>query len=80
MYNSIILSSCLFGSVYLFSTSLSLLSTNVSFLENKKISEVSHQNPLKSTNEVLRILIIINGITFIISGSVFLYCITITKK
>ena len=76
----IILSSCLFESVYLFSTSLSLLSTNVSFLENKKISEVSHQNPLKSTNEVLRILIIINGITFIISGSVFLYCITITKK
>ena len=80
MYNSIILSSCLFGSVYLFSTSLSLLSTNVSFLENKKISEVSHQNPLKSTNEVLRILIIINDITFIISGSVFLYCITITKN
>ena len=78
--NSIILSSCLFGSVYLFSTSLSLLSTNVSFLENKKISEVSHQIPLKSTNEVLRILIIINGITFIISGSVFLYCITITKQ
>jgi hypothetical protein len=80
MYNSIILSSCLFGSVYLFSTSLSLLSTNVSFLENKKISEVSHQIPLKSTNEVLRILIIINGITFIISGTVFLYCITITKQ
>ena len=35
MYNSIILSSCLFGSVYLCSTSLVLI--NKSFLSNKKI-------------------------------------------
>ncbi len=56
MYNSIILSSCLFGSMYIFSKSLE--SINTSFLENKKI-------PNK--------LIIINSLTCIISGSVFLY-------
>ena len=56
MYNSIILSSCLFGSVYIFSTSLQ--SINRSFLKNKKIPNN---------------LIIINGLTLIISGSVFLY-------
>ena len=61
MYNSIILSACLFGSVYICSTSLQ--SINMSFLENKKI-----QNNL----------IIINGLTFIISGSVFLYGISST--
>jgi hypothetical protein len=54
MYNSIILSSCLFGSVYIFSKSLE--SINRSFLENKKI-------PKK--------LIIINGLTCIISASLF---------
>ena len=36
MYNSIVLASSLFGSVYLFSTSL--LSINTSLLENKKMS------------------------------------------
>jgi hypothetical protein len=56
MYKFIILSSYLFGSVYIFSTSLQ--SINRLFLENKKI-------PNK--------LIIINSLTFIISGSVFLY-------
>lgn len=35
MYNHIILSSCLFGSLYLFSKSLTL--TNKALLENKKI-------------------------------------------
>ena len=35
MYNSIIVSSCLFGSVYIFSTSLQVL--NRSFLEKNKI-------------------------------------------
>jgi hypothetical protein len=35
MYDSIILSSCLFGSVYIFSKSLELI--NMSLLENKKI-------------------------------------------
>ena len=56
MYNSIILSSCLFGSVYIFSKSLE--SINKSFLENKKI-------PNK--------LIIINSLTFLVSGSIVVY-------
>ena len=63
MYNSIILSSCLFGSVYIFSTSLQ--SINRFFLENKKIPNN---------------LIIINGLTLIISGSVFLYSIRYIKN
>lgn len=56
MYNSIILSSCLFGSFYLFSQSLKLI--NRSQLENKQL-------PNK--------LILINGFTFILSGSVIIY-------
>ena len=56
MYNSIILSSYLFGSVYLFSKSLELI--NTSFLENKKMSNT---------------LILINGLTFVVSGSILLY-------
>ena len=63
MSNSIILSSCLLGSVYLFSTSLTAI--NMSFLENKKI-------PNK--------LMIVNGLTCIVSGSVFLYNISFTLK
>lgn len=63
MYNSIIVSSCLFGSVYIFCKLLEII--NKSFLENKKI-------PNK--------LIIINGLTYIISGSVFLYSISYTLK
>ena len=56
MYNSIIISSCLFGSVYLFSKSLELI--NMSFLENKR-------PPGK--------LIIINGLTFFVSGTILIY-------
>ena len=56
MYNSIILSSYLFGSVFLFSKSIELI--NRSLLENKKI-------PPK--------LILINGLTFIMSGSIIIY-------
>jgi hypothetical protein len=56
MYNSIILSSCLFGSFYLCSRSLLLI--NMSLLENKKLS-----------NE----LIVINGLTFLVSGSIIVY-------
>ena len=56
MYNSIILTSCVFGSVYIFSKSLENI--NRSLLENKKIPNN---------------LIIINGLTYIFSGSVFLY-------
>jgi hypothetical protein len=63
MSNSIILSSSLFGSVYLMSISLGLI--NGLLLENKKIPNN---------------LIIINGLTFIISGSVFLYGISYTLK
>ena len=63
MYNSIIVYSCLFGSIQLMSISLGLI--NRSFLENKKIP---------------RELIIINGLTFIISGSVFLYGVNYTLK
>lgn len=63
MYNSIIVSSCLFGSVYIFSTSLHAI--NGSFLENKKIPNN---------------LIIINGLTFIISGYIFLYGFKLSLK
>ncbi len=56
MYNSIILSGSLFGSVYLFSKSLETI--NMSQLENKKI-------PKK--------LILINNLTFVLSGSIFIY-------
>lgn len=55
MYNSVILFSSLFGSVYLMSISLGLI--NMSFLENKKIP---------------RELIIINGLTFMVSGYIFI--------
>ena len=55
MSNSIILSSCLFGSVYLFSKSLEFV--NTSFLADKKIP---------------RELIIINGLTLVVSGSIFI--------
>jgi len=55
MYDYIILSSCLFGSVYIFSKSLELI--NMSLLENKKIP---------------RKLIVINGLAFIISGSIII--------
>jgi hypothetical protein len=55
MYNSIITSSCLFGSVYIFSESLKLI--NDLFLEpNIKYG-----------------LFIINSLTLVISGSIFLY-------
>ena len=63
MYKSIVLSSCLFGSVYIYSKSLELI--NKSFLENKKISNK---------------LMIINGLTCIISGSIFLYGIRYTLR
>ena len=56
MYKSIILSSWLFGSFYLCSTSLILI--NRSFLENKKI---------------LNELNIINGLIFLVSGSIVIY-------
>ena len=63
MYKSIILSSCLFGSFYLFSTSLVLI--NLSLLENKKIP-----------NE----LIIVNGLTFLVSGSIIVYTFSLLKS
>jgi hypothetical protein len=63
MYNSIILSSCLFGSVYL--CSLSLVLINISLLENKKI-------PKK--------LIIINGLVFVLSGSILVYSFSVNLQ
>ncbi len=63
MYDSIILSSCLFGSFYLCSISLGLI--NRSLLENKKI-------PNK--------LIIINGLTFLVSGSIVVYNFSLLKS
>ena len=61
MYNSIILSSCLFGSFYICSKSLELI--NTSLLENKKIP---------------RKLILINGLTFVLSGSIIIYSFALT--
>lgn len=63
MYRSIILSSCLFGSFYIFSTSLVLI--NRALLENKKIP-----------NE----LIVINGLTLMISGSICIYNFNLCSK
>ena len=63
VYNSIILTSCLFGSVYIYSTSLKLI--NKSFLLNKYL---------------INKLLIINGLTCIISGSIILYNIQSTLK
>jgi hypothetical protein len=64
MYNSIVISSCLFGSVYIFSKSLNLIN-ELFLLENKKIPHT---------------LILINSLTFVISGSIFIYSITPTEK
>ena len=61
MYNFIIISYCLFGSVYIFSKSLNQL--NESLLEKK----LNHK------------LFIINGLTFIISGSIFIYSVNFLK-
>ncbi len=63
MHNSIILASCVFGSVYIFSKSLENI--NRPFLGNKQIPNN---------------LIIINGLTCIFSGSLFLYVISSTIK
>ena len=60
MYNYIILSSCLFGSIYIFSTSLQSI--------NRSCYKKMPNN-----------LIIINGLTFIISGSIFLYGVNYIK-
>ncbi len=57
MYNHNILSSAVFGSIFLFSTSL-ILTTNSALLEDKQI-----QNRL----------FIINGLTMIVSGSIMVY-------
>jgi hypothetical protein len=62
MYNYIILSSSLFGSIYIFSISLGLI--NMSVLKNKKIPPI---------------LFVVNGLTFLITGSVIVYCISNLK-
>jgi len=63
MYNHIILSSFLFDSIFLFSTSIIL--TNRALLEDKKIP-----------NGVF----IINGLTMLVSGSIFMYYILVYYK
>jgi hypothetical protein len=55
MYKSIILSSCLCGSVYIFSKSLEFLNKS---LENDK--KWSYK-------------VVINGLTFIVTGSLYMY-------
>ncbi len=61
MYNSIIIASTLFGSVYLCSTSIILL--NRTLLEKK----------------LNKNLLILNGCTFLVSASIFLYTINSQK-
>jgi ABC-type enterochelin transport system permease subunit len=63
MHKIIIVSSCLFGSVYIFTKTLQLI--NQSYLENKQISNK---------------IIILNGVTCMISGSVFLYAVLTNQK
>ncbi len=57
MYNSIIIASASFGSVYLSSISLCLI--NQTLLENK----------------LNKNLLMLNGCTFLVAGSIFLYII-----
>ena len=64
MYKAIILSSCLFGSFYVFSQSLE-------FFINKSQSE-KKQLPYK--------LFLLNGFTFILSGSVIIYVFTLLVR
>ena len=61
MYNSIIIASALFGSVYLSSISMHLL--NNALLENKPNNK----------------LLVLNGCTFLVTGSIFLYIINSQK-
>jgi hypothetical protein len=55
MYKPIFLSCCLYGSVYIFCTSLTMI--NMTILEKKKVP---------------RELILLNGLTLISSGYIFL--------
>lgn len=57
MENTIVLSACLFGSVYIFGTSLRLI--NESCLEERAVTDKVNM---------------MNGITGIMSGLVFMYC------
>jgi hypothetical protein len=56
MYKSIVLSTCLYGSVYIFCTSLTMI--NMTLLKKRKVP---------------RELILLNGLTFISSGFIFLH-------
>lgn len=61
--DSIILSAGLFGSVYLCSTTLTLI--NMAHIENKKMPNN---------------LIILNGLTFIMTGSLVIYTFTALRR
>ena len=62
IYDSIVISSCLFGSVYLFSNSMKLMNDSM----------------MSSKNVVM--LNTLNGLTFVITGSVFIYGIVKFKQ
>jgi hypothetical protein len=62
IYDSIVISSCLFGSVYLFFNSLKLM--NESALSGKNLTTMN----------------VINGITLVSSGSMFIYGIARFKQ
>jgi len=66
MYNSIIISFCLFGSIYIFSDSLKLL--NNSFLKNTENTKITSH------------LIIIDSLICILSGSIIIYSINFLVK
>ncbi len=61
MYKYIVMTSLLFGPVYMCSISLMLI--------NKQLLE----------NNINKSLLILNGCTFLISGSIFLYGINLSK-
>jgi hypothetical protein len=63
MYNSIVVSSCLFGSIYIFSKTL--IQINKLLLLNYK--KINYD------------LLIINSLTLVISGSVFVFGVTLIK-
>ena len=62
MYKSIIIFSCLIGSVYTFSKSLSQI--HKLFLEKK----------------VNNTLFVVNGLTFVISSYIFIFCVKFLDK
>ena len=63
MYNSIIITSCLVGSIYMFTDSLKLINKTLLLLKNKENTEVS------------RNLLIIDSVVCVSSGAIIIYSI-----